>query len=211
MLDKAHHLMQLFSLRRLKSEVEVSLPPKHELKISVPLSEFQVHFYRGLLMKDVGLLQAAAAQNEASSSAAATAGGDGAGEDDSLVLKAGDDQDIGGGGAGGDGTEGGPGQTSEWKRLQSLMMQLRKCCDHPYLFSGADPHPETIDESIVTASNKMVSMRMGAIAFSHGPFFFIMLLGRSNLCLYSPFLRFSFFFFFSFFSIIFHSFLLTFP
>ena len=80
MLDKAHHLMQLFSLRRLKSEVEVSLPPKHELKISVPLSEFQVHFYRGLLMKDVGLLQAAAAQNEASSSAAATAGGDGAGE-----------------------------------------------------------------------------------------------------------------------------------
>jgi len=161
MLDKAHHLMQLFSLRRLKSEVEVSLPPKHELKISVPLSEFQVHFYRGLLMKDVGLLQAAAAQNEASSSSSSS-GAAGGGEDDSLVLKTGDDQDIGGGAggaAGGDaGSEGGPGQTSEWKRLQSLMMQLRKCCDHPYLFSGADPHPETIDESIVTASNKMVSV-----------------------------------------------------
>ena len=44
MLDRAHHLMQLFSLRRLKSDVEISLPPKHELKISVPLSDFQVRF-----------------------------------------------------------------------------------------------------------------------------------------------------------------------
>ena len=50
-------MMQLISIRRLKSDVEVSLPPKHELKISVPMSEFQSHFYRALLMKDVKLLQ----------------------------------------------------------------------------------------------------------------------------------------------------------
>jgi SWI/SNF-related matrix-associated actin-dependent regulator of chromatin subfamily A member 5 len=152
MLDKAHHLMQLFSLRRLKADVEVSLPPKHELKISVPLSEFQVHFYRGLLMKDVGLLKAAAAQNEASAAAAGGGGADAA--DDTISTLANDGED-GGPGHGDDGG-GGPGQSSEWKRLQSLMMQLRKCCDHPYLFPGADPHPDTIDESIVTASNKMV-------------------------------------------------------
>ena len=41
-------------------------------------------------------------------------------------------------------------ESSEWKRLQSLMMQLRKCCDHPYLFHGADPNPSEIDEGIVT-------------------------------------------------------------
>jgi SWI/SNF-related matrix-associated actin-dependent regulator of chromatin subfamily A member 5 len=26
-----------------------------------------------------------------------------------------------------------------WKKLQSLFMQLRKCCNHPYLFPGAEP------------------------------------------------------------------------
>lgn len=47
MLAKAHTLMQYVSLRRLKSDVEVSLPPKHELKLPVPMSEFQRHFYGG--------------------------------------------------------------------------------------------------------------------------------------------------------------------
>ena len=46
MLDAASHLLRLFCLRRLKTEVELSLPPKHELKIAVPLSEFQLHFYK---------------------------------------------------------------------------------------------------------------------------------------------------------------------
>eukprot|EP00965_Chrysotila_dentata_P223203 6193445-Pleurochrysis_carterae.AAC.1 len=26
---------------------------------------------------------------------------------------------------------------TDWKKLQSLLMQLRKCCNHPFLFSGA--------------------------------------------------------------------------
>lgn len=26
-----------------------------------------------------------------------------------------------------------------WKKLQALFMQLRKCCNHPYLFPGAEP------------------------------------------------------------------------
>ena len=26
-----------------------------------------------------------------------------------------------------------------WQKLQSLIMQLRKCCNHPYLFPGAEP------------------------------------------------------------------------
>lgn len=26
-----------------------------------------------------------------------------------------------------------------WKKLQMLIMQLRKCCNHPYLFPGAEP------------------------------------------------------------------------
>jgi hypothetical protein len=26
-----------------------------------------------------------------------------------------------------------------WKKLQMLVMQLRKCCNHPYLFPDAEP------------------------------------------------------------------------
>jgi SWI/SNF-related matrix-associated actin-dependent regulator of chromatin subfamily A member 5 len=146
MLDKAHGLMKLFSLRRLKADVEMTLPPKRELKILVPLSEFQLHFYRALLLKDVGLLKAAAAQNSADN---ASGGGGGGGKasssssSSSLVTTGGADNENGE-------------ETSEWKRLQSLMMQLRKCCDHPYMFTGADPNPDGVDEGVVTSSNKMV-------------------------------------------------------
>ena len=42
-------------------------------------------------------------------------------------------------------------------RLQNIVMQLRKCCNHPYLFDGAEPGPPyTTDEHIVDNSGKMV-------------------------------------------------------
>ncbi|KAI9104856.1 SNF2 family N-terminal domain-containing protein [Phlyctochytrium arcticum] len=42
-------------------------------------------------------------------------------------------------------------------RLQNIVMQLRKCCNHPYLFDGAEPGPPyTTDEHIVNNSGKMV-------------------------------------------------------
>jgi SNF2 family DNA or RNA helicase len=41
-------------------------------------------------------------------------------------------------------------------RLQNIVMQLRKCCNHPYLFDGAEPGPPyTTDEHIVQNSGKM--------------------------------------------------------
>ncbi|KAJ8613507.1 hypothetical protein CTAYLR_002183 [Chrysophaeum taylorii] len=42
-----------------------------------------------------------------------------------------------------------------WQKLQSLLMQLRKCCNHPYLFEGADPTPGVTDEALVQASGKL--------------------------------------------------------
>lgn len=39
----------------------------------------------------------------------------------------------------------------EKMRLQNILMQLRKCCNHPYLFDGAEPGPPyTTDEHIVS-------------------------------------------------------------
>ena len=37
-------------------------------------------------------------------------------------------------------------------------MQLRKVCNHPFLFEEADPHPEYTDESIIEASGKLKVM-----------------------------------------------------
>ncbi|KAJ7544012.1 hypothetical protein O6H91_09G061600 [Diphasiastrum complanatum] len=42
-----------------------------------------------------------------------------------------------------------------WKKLQSLMMQLRKCANHPYLFPGAEPNPLETGEDLVLASGKL--------------------------------------------------------
>src|SRR5438874_12487460 len=41
-------------------------------------------------------------------------------------------------------------------RLLNILMQLRKCCNHPYLFDGAEPGPPyTTDMHLVTNSGKM--------------------------------------------------------
>ncbi|KAI5701838.1 hypothetical protein M8J75_013913 [Diaphorina citri] len=45
----------------------------------------------------------------------------------------------------------------EKMRLQNILMQLRKCSNHPYLFDGAEPGPPyTTDEHLVFNSGKMV-------------------------------------------------------
>ncbi|UZJ52017.1 hypothetical protein CBS101457_001337 [Exobasidium rhododendri] len=52
----------------------------------------------------------------------------------------------------------GVGSKKEGKtRLLNIVMQLRKCCNHPYLFDGAEPGPPyTTDEHLVFNSGKMV-------------------------------------------------------
>ena len=42
-------------------------------------------------------------------------------------------------------------------RLLNILMQLRKCCNHPYLFDGAEPGPPyTTDYHLVKNSGKLV-------------------------------------------------------
>jgi SWI/SNF-related matrix-associated actin-dependent regulator of chromatin subfamily A member 5 len=52
----------------------------------------------------------------------------------------------------------GVGSKKEGKtRLLNIVMQLRKCCNHPYLFDGAEPGPPyTTDEHLVFNSGKMI-------------------------------------------------------
>ena len=137
-LTRAHYLLRPLMLRRLKVEVEKLLPRRLETKVMCSLSPMQIFWYKRLLLRDSKLLERVEAQAKSSSSDSAT------------------NQDVVGQESGGD-----------WKRLQSLLMQLRKCCNHPFLFPNAEAavqvaaqkNGETWDgrcnESIVEASGKM--------------------------------------------------------
>ncbi|PWY88515.1 hypothetical protein BO70DRAFT_359972 [Aspergillus heteromorphus CBS 117.55] len=56
-----------------------------------------------------------------------------------------------------DAVNGAAGKRESKTRLLNIVMQLRKCCNHPYLFEGAEPGPPyTTDEHLVFNAGKMV-------------------------------------------------------
>lgn len=58
-----------------------------------------------------------------------------------------------------DAVNGAAGKKESKTRLLNIVMQLRKCCNHPYLFDGAEPGPPyTTDEHLVYNSAKMVML-----------------------------------------------------
>lgn len=58
-----------------------------------------------------------------------------------------------------DAVNGAGGKRESKTRLLNIVMQLRKCCNHPYLFEGAEPGPPyTTDEHLIDNSGKMVML-----------------------------------------------------
>ncbi|KZF19062.1 putative chromatin remodeling complex ATPase chain Iswi [Xylona heveae TC161] len=58
-----------------------------------------------------------------------------------------------------DAVNGAAGKRESKTRLLNIVMQLRKCCNHPYLFEGAEPGPPyTTDEHLVFNAAKMVML-----------------------------------------------------
>lgn len=56
-----------------------------------------------------------------------------------------------------DAVNGAGGKKESKTRLLNIVMQLRKCCNHPYLFEGAEPGPPyTTDEHLVYNAGKML-------------------------------------------------------
>jgi SWI/SNF-related matrix-associated actin-dependent regulator of chromatin subfamily A member 5 len=166
-LNNAHYMLRPFVLRRIKTEVEQKLPPKIETMVHCPMSEMQKFWTRMLLMKDAAVLSRLGA---GAGAVAAAAAGD-------------DDQTSTSSASSGSGSGSGPGSSSsssssstaaptttptestkgqDWKKLQSLLAQLRKAANHPYLFPGAETDPEadggSASEEIVTASGKLVML-----------------------------------------------------
>uniref|UniRef100_G3SMK0 SNF2 related chromatin remodeling ATPase 1 n=1 Tax=Loxodonta africana TaxID=9785 RepID=G3SMK0_LOXAF len=107
LVERLHAVLKPFLLRRIKTDVEKSLPPKKEIKIYLGLSKMQREWYTKILMKDIDVLNSAGKMDK--------------------------------------------------MRLLNILMQLRKCCNHPYLFDGTEPGPPyTTDEHIVINSGKML-------------------------------------------------------
>ncbi|XP_041502664.1 probable global transcription activator SNF2L1 [Microtus oregoni] len=109
LVERLHAVLKPFLLRRIKTDVEKSLPPKKEIKIYLGLSKMQREWYTKILMKDIDILNSSGKMDK--------------------------------------------------MRLLNILMQLRKCCNHPYLSDGAEPGPPyTTDEHIVSNSGKMVAL-----------------------------------------------------
>ena len=65
-----------------------------------------------------------------------------------------------------DGAEATAGSGTKYKTLMNLLMQLRKCCDHPFLFSGAEDDPdETTYEglAVMLIERKELALRAGLL------------------------------------------------
>lgn len=86
---RLHTVLKPYLLRRVKEDVEKSLPPKEETIIEVALTPLQKQFYRAIYEKNTHFLfKGAKASNQPS--------------------------------------------------LMNIMMELRKCCNHPYLIKGVE-------------------------------------------------------------------------
>lgn len=102
-VTKLHQILRPFLLRRLKQDVEIGLPGKHEYILFAWLSEWQQEMYKDLLNRQL--------------------------------------------------TE----SSGKQVRLQNVLMQLRKCCNHPYLFEWPRDArgEEVVDDVLLMASGKM--------------------------------------------------------
>lgn len=128
-----HSILKPYLLRRVKEDVEKSLPPKEETILEVSLTPVQKTFYKAIYERNTSFLFKGAKPSNAPS-------------------------------------------------LMNVMMELRKCCNHPYLVKGAEErilneaasklknrmdaegneipidHLKLFEEQLVKSSGKMVLM-----------------------------------------------------
>ena len=108
MISTLHKVLRPFMLRRLKADVEKSLPPKTEMMIFTGMAPMQRELYKKILRREVD-------------------------------------------------TVNGGGSASSKTALLNIVMQLRKACNHPYLFEGMEDRKlDPLGEHLVTNCGKMV-------------------------------------------------------
>eukprot|EP00656_Telonema_subtile_P032203 TRINITY_DN3529_c0_g3_i3.p1 TRINITY_DN3529_c0_g3~~TRINITY_DN3529_c0_g3_i3.p1 ORF type:complete len:453 (+),score=139.17 TRINITY_DN3529_c0_g3_i3:114-1472(+) len=170
---KLHSIMKPFMLRRQKKDVDLNIPKKKEIVVYCSSSEKQIQMYRNILQyrsinkpesddeeEDMGRGQRSrggVCYDEDSMTEAQWAR---AVENDEDVDELEEIKMASKHGGGKKKFKQADGITTVAKKkeqktsLNNLLMQLRKVCNHPYLFEEADPG-ET-DEAIVRDAGKMV-------------------------------------------------------
>ena len=136
---RLHRVLQPFMLRRLKADAARSLPPKHEVKLFVGMTPLQTEWYRRVLTKDFATISALERSNKNSSSNSSN-------------------NTYGNGSNSSNGSGSGINSQTSKMQLLNIIMQLRKVCNHPYLFDGAEVGHEdgSTGEDLVTSAGKMV-------------------------------------------------------
>ncbi|KAJ3129317.1 choline dehydrogenase 7 [Nowakowskiella sp. JEL0407] len=116
-VEKLQEILKPLMLRRLKEDVETSIPVKEETIIEVELTTVQKKWYRSILEKNFGWLKQGASKRQ------------------------------------------------NTPNLINTMMELRKCCIHPFLLKGAEDNileelqatsPELQFQALIDSSGKMV-------------------------------------------------------
>ena len=175
-LDNARRLLELIMLRRMKNSpgVELNLPPKTDVLLYVPLTPMQRFWYTRLLTRaDQGLLEELF---QGAQSKEAKVLDD---EKQDQVTKVLENKELEELEALDRGAYNGAAATewqeskeilrqaiqaeqedeskkSAWRKLMNLLMQLRKCCNHPYLLPHAEPDPYYLGDHIIHASGKFI-------------------------------------------------------
>ncbi|KAH7882573.1 P-loop containing nucleoside triphosphate hydrolase protein [Phlebopus sp. FC_14] len=137
-LSAAHSLLSIIMLRRTKATVEISVPPRQELTVFVPMTEAQRFWTYRLLtrMDTLELKEIFTTKIE-----------EGSEHDGRREVLSHISQQM---------SRTATGEANRWRKLMNLLMQLRKVCDHPYLLADAPPTPYVVGEHIVASSSKLI-------------------------------------------------------
>lgn len=170
-LDQARRLLELIMLRRLKTDVskDLDIPPKHVHNIYLPLTTMQQFWYRRLLTKlDTSTLSdlfgrdmknaisntATPAESEKSADGTLANASEVLSKEALRQQRALAETESNISFAMNDTSK----DATRYRRLLNLVMQLRKCCNHPYLLPNAEPYPIQNGEHVVYASNKLIAL-----------------------------------------------------
>ena len=162
-LDSVKSLLEIIMLRRMKGDLETShsLPLKKEILLFIPLTPMQKIWYTKLLTRSDDMISVFDMEKLDTKRMEATKGDvhcsledrsslNGLGTRKSFVSRKGFSESA---------NEATLFQRSDkisTRLLMNLVMQLRKCCIHPYLIPGSQPGPYETGSHVIQVSGKFI-------------------------------------------------------
>lgn len=171
-MDDARRLLELLMLRRMKDSpgVDLGLPPKEEVLLYVPLTPMQRFWYTRLLTrmddailddlfadgttKELATLESEKREDEqlrriqdldVQKHLAVSKDDKEQWQETAAIMQQAMRKEQSASSA-----------NTAWRKLMNLLMQLRKCCSHPYLLPGAMPEPYYAGQHIIRSSGKFI-------------------------------------------------------